>query len=126
MRIFLRVILLLVYLCLAFFVKPSEVYAMGSFVHNIPSLNYISETNSEITLLHRIEDNYIVAQNPINTEWSNTSNKNYDLSLVFGEEVFNEDNILRFILFNKNTNHNSRIVHKISPKLKHAIYTRAP
>ena len=126
MRIFLRVILLFIYLCLTLFIKPSEVYAMGSFVPNIPSLNYISETKSEITLSHRIEDYYIVAQNPTNTELTNISNKNYDLSSVFGDEVFNEDNILRFILFNKNTNHNNRMVHKISPKLKHAIYTRAP
>ena len=126
MRIFLRVILLFIYLCLTLFIKPSEVYAANNITLDIPSLNYISQTKSEITLTHRIEDYYIVAQNPINTEVSNTSNKNYDLSLVFGDEVFNEDNILRFILFNKNTNHNNRIVHKISPKLKHAIYTRAP
>jgi hypothetical protein len=126
MRIFLRVFLLFIYLCLTLFTKPSEVFAANNFIHNIPSLNYISETKSEITLSHRIEDYYIVSQNQANTEFSNTSNKNYDLSLVFGEEVFNEDNILRFILFNKNTNHNSRIVHKVSPKLKHAIYTRAP
>ena len=126
MRIFLRVILLFIYLCLTLFIKPSEVYAVNNFVTNIPSLNYISEAKSEITLLHRVENYYIVTQNPTNTEISNTSNKNYDLSLIFGDEVFNEDNILRFVLFNKNTNHNSRIVHKISPKLKNAIYTRAP
>ena len=125
MRVFLRVILLFIYLCLTL-IKPSEVYAFNNFVTNIPSLNYISEAKSEITLSHRVENYYIVTQNPTNTEISNTSNKNYDLSLVFGDEIFNEDNILRFILFNKNTNHNSRIVHKISPKLKHAIYTRAP
>jgi hypothetical protein len=125
MRVFLRVFLLFIYLCLTL-IKPSEVYAFNNFVTNIPSLNYISEAKSEITLLHRVENYYIVTQNPTNTEISNTSNKNYDLSLVFGDEIFNEDNILRFILFNKNTNHNSRIVHKISPKLKHAIYTRAP
>ena len=126
MRIFLRVFLLFIYLCLTLFTKQSEVFAANNFIHNIPSLNYISETKSEITLSHRIEDYYIVSQNQANTELTNISNKNYDLSLVFGEEVFNEDNILRFILFNKNTNHNSRIAHKISPKLKHAIYTRAP
>jgi hypothetical protein len=125
MRVFLRVILLFIYLCLTL-IKPSEVYAFNNFVTNIPSLNYISEAKSKITLSHRIENYYIVTQNPTNTEISNTSNKNYDLSLVFGDEIFNEDNILRFILFNKNTNHNSRIVHKISPKLKNAIYTRAP
>ena len=109
------------------FIKPSEVYAVNSFVPDIPSLDYITTAaKSKITLSHRIEDYYIVAQNPTNTEISNTSNKNYDLSLVFGDEVFNEDNILRFVLFNKNTNHHNRIVHKISPKLKNAIYTRAP
>ncbi len=126
MRIFFKLILLFIYFCLALFIKPSEVYATGNFIPNIPSLNYISETKSEITLSHRIEDYYIVAQNPTNAELTNISNKNFDLSLVFGEEAFNEDNILRFILFNKNTNHSSRIVRKISPKLKHAIYTRAP
>ncbi len=125
MRVFLRVILLFIYLCLTL-IKPSEVYAFNNFVTNIPSLNYISEAKSEITLSHRVENYYIVTQNPTNTEISNTLNKNYDLSLIFGDEVFNDDNILRFVLFNKNTNHNSRIVHKISPKLKHAIYTRAP
>ena len=125
MRIFTRAILIFVYIILSFF-KPSGVYATSNFIQNIPYLSYISETKSEITLSHRIEDYYIVSQNQTNTEILNTSNKNYDLSLIFGEEVFNEDNILRFILFNKNTNHNIRIVHKISPKLKHAIYTRAP
>ena len=125
MRVFLRVFLLFIYLCLTL-IKPSEVYAFNTLVTNIPSLSYISEAKTEITLSHRIEDYYIVTQNPTNTEISNTLNKNYDLSLVFGDEVFNDDNILRFVLFNKNTNHNSRIVHKISPKLKHAIYTRAP
>jgi len=125
MRIFLRVFLLFIYLCLTL-IKPSEVCAFNTLVTNTPSLNYITETKSEIALSHRVEDYYIVTQNPTNTEISNTSNKNYDLSLIFGDEVFNEDNILRFILFNKNTNHNSRIVHKISPKLKNAIYTRAP
>jgi hypothetical protein len=107
-------------------IKPSEVYAVNNFIPNVPSLNYITATKSEISLSHRIEDYYIVIQNHTNTEISNTSNKNYVLSLVFGEEVFNEDNILRFILFNKNSNHNNRIVHKISPNLKNAIYTRAP
>ena len=126
MKIFMRAFLLFIYLCLTLFFKPSEVYAANNFIPNIPSFSYISETKSEITLSHRIEDYYIVSQNQTNSELSNTSNKNYDLSFVFGDEVFSEDNILRFILFNKNTNHNSRIVHKISPKLKHAIYTRAP
>ena len=52
-----------------------------------------------------------------NIEFDGTSDKNYNLSLVFRNEIFNEDNTLRFILFNNNTNHNSRIVHKISPKM---------
>ena len=126
MRSFLRAFIVFTYLCLTLFIKPSEVYAANNFVPNIPSLNYITATKPEITLSHRIEDYYIVAQNPTNTEISNTSNKNYDLSLIFGDEVFNEDNILRFILFNRNANRNNRIVHKISPNLKNAIYTRAP
>ena len=122
---FLKIILILIYLCLAF-IKPCEVCAAGNYIPMTPSFSYISETKSEITLSHITEDYYIVSQNQTNTELSNTTNKNYDLSLVFGDEVFNDDNILRFILFNKNTNHNRRIVHKLSPKLKHAIYTRAP
>ena len=126
MRIFLRITLILIYLCLSIFIKPSEVLAYNTLLTNVSSINCISQTKSEITFVNRFDECYIVSQNQTNTEISNTSNKNYDLSLVFGDEVFNEDNILRFILFNKNTNHNSRIVHKISPKLKHAIYTRAP
>ncbi len=126
MRSFFTTLVGFIYLILAFFIQPETVYANSNFLPNIPSQKYISEIKSEITLTHRIEDYYIVAQNHTNTEISNSSNKNYDLSLAFGDEVFNEDNILRFILFNKNTNHNTRIVHKISPKLKHAIYTRAP
>lgn len=126
MRIFLRAVLILLYLCLSVFIKPSEALAYNTLLPSVPSLNYISQPKSEITLVNRFDECYLVTQNQSRTEISNTSNRNYNLGLIFGEDIISEDNILRHFVFGKNNISYNRIVHKISPKLKNAIYTRAP
>ena len=126
MRIFLRAVLILLYLCLSVFIKPSEALAYNTLLPNVPSNNYISQPKSEITLVNRFDECYIVTQNQTRTEISNSQSRNYNLGLIFGEDIISEDNILRHFVFGKNNIRYNRIVHKISPKLKNAIYTRAP
>lgn len=126
MRIFLRAVLILLYLCLSVFIKPSEALAYNTLLPNVPSLNYISQPKSEITLVNRFDECYLVTQNQTRTEISNSQNRNYNLGLIFGEDLISEDTILRHFVFGKNNIRYNRIVHKISPKLKNAIYTRAP
>ena len=126
MRIFLRAVLILLYLCLSVFIKPSEALAYNTLLPNVPSNNYISQPKSEITLVNRFDECYLVTQNQTRTEISNSQSRNYNLGLIFGEDIISEDNILRHFVFGKNNISYNRIVHKISPKLKNAIYTRAP
>ena len=126
MRIFLRAVLILLYLCLSVFIKPSEALAYNTLLPNVPSNNYISQPKSEITLVNRFDECYLVTQNQTRTEISNSQNRNYNLGLIFGEDLVSEDTILRHFVFGKNNIRYNRIVHKISPKLKNAIYTRAP
>ena len=126
MRIFLRAVLILLYLCLSVFIKPSEALAYNTLLPNVPSNNYISQPKSEITLVNRFDECYLVTQNQTRTEISNSQSRNYNLGLIFGEDLVSEDTILRHFVFGKNNIRYNRIVHKISPKLKNAIYTRAP
>ena len=126
MKLFLRAVLFFIYFCLLLCLNPNEAFAINNCATELSSNNCILENKTEISFKHKPEDYCIVTQNPTKIEVSNTLNKNDNSNPVFNDNIFDNDNFFKFILFNKNTNNNNRIVHKISPNLKNAIYTRAP
>ena len=123
---FFRTLLICLYLCLTIFIKPNEVCALNYIDINLTSSGYFSEQKSEIIVVNKIHDSSIVTQNPNQYEITNKTNRNYNLGLILDEKVFSGNSLLKYNTFCKNNICFNRIVHKISPNLKNAIYTRAP
>ena len=97
-------------------IAPSQAFTTASISNDIPSLNYIYQAHGQISLVPGEEDYYVVSQNPVNGEISNTNkNKNNHTSVIFGEDAFTEDNILKHYVFSKEKLEKNRSLHKILP-----------
>ncbi len=125
MKVLLKTLLIFIYFCLCFFVKPGEVFAVNNVLDNTYFNNYISKSETKIILSDTIEEFYIVAQNYNQIQICNSSNKNNNSNAGFDNQVLS-DTFLNGCLFIKNNNSHNRMAHNISPNLKNAIYTRAP
>lgn len=120
-----RVIFSFIFIFFTLILTPCKGLCASHIIPDTLSLNYILEAKGEITLVQGEENYYVVSQNQNNSEITNT-NKNDNSSLIFGEDAITEDNILKHYIFNRESLHKNRAYHKISPKLKNTIYTRAP
>ena len=119
----LRVITLFILLCLTLI--PSEAVCVSSIVQKIPSNDYIiTQKHVGITLVQGEEDYYVVSANNSDTEILNV-NDNSDL--IFGEDAFTEDNILKHYIFNKNKIRKNRHSNRVFPTSKNnTVYTKFP
>ena len=115
----------LFFLFCATFILPCEAISTTYVTQNTASLNYITQSNCEITLVQGEENYYVVEQNKLNTKITGT-NKNGGDSLIFGEDAITEDNILQHYVISKEKLEKNRKHHKLSPTLKNSVYTRAP
>lgn len=125
MKIFTRALLVFLYFCMAFFIKPNEAYAINNALANIQYQSIISKSKSEIVAVNKTKEYYIVSQNRNKTQISNSSNKNQGFGTAFDKNTSSK-NIIQYSTFGKNINCHSRISHNTSLNLKNAIYTRAP
>ena len=126
MRGFIKTIIVFIYLILALFIKPSDIYACDFIRQNSSAQYYISTTNSETHFINNKKEEYfLISKNNNRTEILNPSNKNQKFSIGSFDKI-NAD----FIISDNNIIDNSIypicISQNISPNLKNAIYTRAP
>ena len=126
MRVFLKILFAFIYCCLTLFISQNSVHACNTFIQNTQTLSYISQPKTEITFTNKHEETYLVSNNQNRCQITKTTNKNYNYGSLLGEKPFLEEYILNNYILAKNGIITNRIAHKISPKLKHAIYTRAP
>lgn len=127
MREFIKSFVVFIYLILALFIQPGDVFACDSIGQDISHQYYISScTKSKIHLINnKNEEFYVISKNNNRTEVSNPSNKNQN----FGFGYFDKAGV-DFAVSNNYKIDNSIflacISHNVSPNLKNAIYTRAP
>ncbi len=125
MKRFIKTFIVFIYLILALFIQPNDVFACDYFGQNLTTQYHISTTKSENHFINNKNEEYYIFSKNNQTEISDPSNKNQNFS--FGN--FDKTNV-NFILPNNSIVNNSTypicISHNISPNLKNAIYTRAP
>lgn len=124
MKLFLRTVLIFIYILLTF-IKPNEAYAFNVQNPNT-NISYIFEQKSEITFDYNNDKTYFVTQNFNQIEITKNSNKDNLFSFLIEKEALISGLYSNQYLINKPFINNNRVVCKISPILKHAIYTRAP
>ena len=126
MRRFIKTFIVFIYLILALFIQPGDVFACDSIGQDISHQYYISAySKSKIHLINnKDKEYYVILKNNSRTEISKLSNKNqnycfgsYDKANV-DYAISNSSKIGNSICF-------TCISHDISPNLKNAIYTRA-
>lgn len=126
MRRFIKTFIVFIYLILALFIQPGDVFACDSIGQDISHQYYISAySKSKIHLINnKDEEYYVISKNNSRTEISKLSYKNQD----FGFGCF--DAGIYFPISNNykidNSIYHTCISYNISPNLKNAIYTRAP
>ena len=121
-----KTILILLFFCLGAVIISGEIFASESFIANISSYGNITIPKQEIISINRNEDFCTLFRNLNEKEIQNYSNRNNPSGLSFGNQALLQNNILKQFLYAKNNIPINRIIYKISPFLKHAIYTRAP
>ena len=124
MKKFLSIFFLLFVFCITL-IKPCYAIDASILAVNIPTLNYLTQAREEITLIQGDEDFYVVSPSKKNSEMMK-SNKNHNTDVIFGEDAFTEDNILKHFVFSKEKLEQNKKYNKLSPTLKNSIYTRAP
>ena len=127
MRRFIKTFIVFIYLILALFIQPGDVFACDSIGQDISHQYYISAySKSKIHLINnKDEEYYVISKNNNRTEVSNPSNKNQNYSFGGCDKtnvIFNNHN--NYII--DNSLYPICISHNISTNLKNAIYTRAP
>jgi len=126
MKGFIKILVAFIYLILALFIKPGDVFACHYIGQNSFAQCYISTTKSEINFVNDEKEKYfVISKNNNRTEISNLSNKNQNFN--FGNlDKANTDFIISNNYIIDNSTFTNCISHNISPNLKNAIYTRAP
>lgn len=127
MKHYLRVLIVFLYICLAFIINPNKALADSTYYLNAINTVSISQQKSEITDIKTNENYSAVLRNNSNSaRIKNSSNKNNTQSSPQNSENAVLNNIQRYYTHFENIVIPICISHNISPNLKNAIYTRAP
>lgn len=127
MRGFIKTFFVFIYIILALFIQPSDVFANDYTEQNTPHKYYISAlSKSKIHLINnKNEEFYVISKNNNRTEVSNPSSKNENFGFGCCDKTNVDFNSSDNYIIN-NSIYPNCISHNISPHLKNAIYTRAP
>ena len=123
MQIFLRILLIIIFFCSAFFINHySSTY--NKIISN--SYSYISETKHKTILSVNTEKSFISAIRQNRIEINNPSSKNNNLGAPLGNTVFNQLNIFNKFVIYKNKLSFKYLLYRILNNLRNSIYPNAP
>ena len=126
MRIFIKTRIAFIYILLALFIQPSNVYASENFTKNTSQQYFVSSSKHKAALINnKKEEYYTIFQNRNRLEITNQSNKNDNSGVGNFDKVFIDYNILNSFKAD-NKIYPIYISYNTAQNLKNTIYTRAP
>ena len=126
MRGYIKKLIIFIFLLLALFIQPSNIFACDYIGQNSSTQYYISSAKSETHFVNNNkEENYVAIKNNNRTEILNLSSKNQhfgfgNLDKASANFIDSNNSII------DNSKYPTSISQNISPNLKNAIYARAP
>ncbi|MBO7672914.1 hypothetical protein J6S88_05845 [bacterium] len=100
------------------------VHAFGS-ITKVSRISIISQTKSDIITINKINEHYFVSPSHPEKQLLNSTNKNSDFSFGFNNSILTK-NLLKYLLFIKNTDYLCQLSYNTPLKLENSVYTRAP